>query len=200
MLEVGCGRGVGTAFIYEHCRPRAMTGVDLARKAIGHCLAHYGRPGLDFVAGDAGNLLFPDGAFDAVLSVESSHCYSDMLRFLRGTHRVLRPNGLLLLADARPTAVTSESEDGLFHQDDVRRLREQLAEASFEVLEEEDITANVMRALQLSTSSRRARFDQRVPRFVRQHALAFSAAEGSPMYQAYAEGKVTYLRFVLKRV
>jgi SAM-dependent methyltransferase len=200
VLEVGCGRGGGTAFVHERFRPRSMIGLDLARRAIASCRVTYGKPGLEFVAGDAEDLPFPDGSFDAVLSVESSHCYADMARFLREAHRVLRPGGLLLLADARPSMITAEAEHkALFYREDAGRLREHLTEGGFKTLEEEDITLNVMRALELDTPSRRARIEQQTPRFLRPHVHAFAAAEGSPMYRAYQEGKTTYLRFVLQR-
>ncbi|MGA9859717.1 MAG: methyltransferase domain-containing protein [Solirubrobacteraceae bacterium] len=199
VLEVGCGRGGGTAFVHERFHPRSMTGVDLARRAIEYCCATYPRPGLQFMVGDAENLPFANSSFDVVLNVESSHCYADMPRFLGEVRRVLRPGGLLLLADARVTALSAEDQP-LLHTDDVARLRTQLEQARFRTIEEEDITRNVMRALELDTPDRRARIECRVPRFLRPHVHAFAAAEGSPMYQAYVEGKRTYLRFVLQPV
>jgi ubiquinone/menaquinone biosynthesis C-methylase UbiE len=200
VLEVGCGRGGGAAFVHDRFGLRSMTGLDLARNAIEHARARYSRPGLEFLAGDAESLPFADATFDAVLSVESSHCYADMPRFLRETHRVLRPNGKLLLADGRPTDPPAPTERALFHRLDVRLLREQLAAASFRVADEDDITANVMRALELNTPKMRARIEQRFPRFVRKHALAFVATADSPTYQAFTDRKLTYVRFVLDRV
>jgi len=200
VLEIGCGRGGGAAFVHEHFRPRSMTGLDLARKAIDRCRANHARPGLEFVAGDAENLPFREGTFDAVLSVESSHCYADLPRFLREVHRVLRSNGLLLLADLRLTALTDDNDGALFPRDDVRRLREQLAEAGFRAVEEENITANVVRALELNTPDMRARIERQVPKFLRKPMLAWAATEGSPMYQSFAEGETSYLRFVLERL
>lgn len=199
VLEVGCGRGGGAAFVFERYGPLSMTGVDLARKAIDRCRARYGRPGLTFVAGDAENLPFPDRAFDAVLSVESSHCYGDVPRFLREVRRVLRPGGLLLLADTRHTVLEPETDQAVFRQADVRRLREQLVDAGFCTVEEEDITANVVRALILDSENRRARIERRVPKQLQPHALAFAAIEGSPMFQAFSDGTLTYLRFVLEK-
>jgi SAM-dependent methyltransferase len=200
VLEVGCGRGGGAAFVFETVRPRSMTGLDLARRAIDRCRRHYARPGLEFVAGDAENLPFADGAFDAVLSVESSHCYANPSRFWSEAHRVLRPGGRLLLADLRNTSPTPGTASALFANDDVGGLREQLAAAGFRILEEEDITANIVRALQLDTPARKARIEGRVPKFLQPHTLAFAAVEGSAMYQAFAESQLTYLRLVLEKV
>lgn len=200
VLEVGCGRGGGASYIFQTRRPRSMTGLDLARRAIDRCRRRYARPGLRFVAGDAEALPFEDGSFDVVLSVESSHCYAHPERFFSEAHRVLRPGGRLLIADARHTTLSPNSNAALFAQDDVARLREQLAAAGFRTLEEEDITANVIRALELDTPIRRARIEGRVPKLLRPHALTFAAVEGSPMYRAFADAHLTYLRFALERV
>jgi len=199
VLEVSCGRGGGAAFVFEQLEPRSVPGLDLATRAIARCRARYARPGLDFVAGDAENLPFADATFDAVLSVEASHCYSDTLRFLTEACRVLRPGGLLLLTDFRHTFLPVGAEDAPGSHEDVQRLHEQLDAAGFVTLEEEDITANVVHALQLDTPRRRARIERRVPRPLRGQALAFAAIEGGPMYRAFAEGNWTYLRFALRK-
>jgi SAM-dependent methyltransferase len=197
VLEVGCGRGGGAAFVFEAFRPGSMVGLDVARTAIDRCRRRYARPGLRFVAGDAEKLPFPDASFDAVLSVESSHCYVDPLAFLREVHRVLRPGGRLLLADLRRTMLTPGTESALFAQDDVGRLRQQCTAAGFETVVEEDITANVVRALELDTPARKARIERRIPKFLQPHVLAFAGVEGSPVHRAFVEAKLTYLRLAL---
>lgn len=198
VLEVGCGRGGGAAFVFDRFGPRSVTGLDLAHRAIDRCRRRYGRAGLSFVAGDAEQLPFADDAFDAVLSVESSHCYADPSRFWREAHRVLRPGGRLLLADLRHTHLSPHAETALFARDDVAGLRDQLAAAGFRIVQEQDITANVVRSLELDTPARRQRIERRVPRFLRSHVLMFAAIEGSPMYKEFADGNYSYVRFVLE--
>ncbi len=199
VLEVGCGRGGGAAFVFERLGPRSMTGLDLAGHVIKRCRARYALPGLEFVAGDAERLPFSDGAFDAVLSVESTHCYPDPLRFLREALRVLRPAGRLLLADIRHSALPPTAPDLLLRHEDVGTLREQLADAGFRTLEEEDITPNVVRALELDAPSRQARIERGVPKLLRPGALAFAGVEGGAIYHALAEEKLTYMRFVVEK-
>jgi SAM-dependent methyltransferase len=199
LLEVGCGRGGGTAFVFEHHRPKAMTGLDLAPTAIAHCQVVHGRPGLVFVTGDAEELPFPDTSFDAVLNVESSHCYPDMRRFLSEVHRVLRPGGILLFADLRHADLAGRRDEILVPQEDVAQLREQFAAAGFTVLEEEDITANVNQALLLDSARRRALVERKAPKAIHAHLLDFAAVEGSGLQRAFANREIRYLRLLLER-
>ena len=199
VLEVGCGRGGGTAFVFDRHGPRSMMGLDLARSAIARCRRQYERPGLTFVRGDAEALPFADARFDVVLNVESSHCYPDVPRFLYEVHRVLRPEGFLLLADVRSTTLRERSGDTLMPRSDIPQFLSQLRDSPFTVIEQEDITANVLRALQLDSPRRRRLIENRVPAALQPHALAFSAVEGTPLYESYATGELTYLRLVLQK-
>jgi len=196
VLEVGCGRGEGSAFVFERFRPRSLTGVDLARAAIRHCRRTHDRPGLRFIAGDAENLPFPDASFDVVLNVESSHCYPHMANFLSEVRRVLKPGGLLLYADFRPTAPAA---DGAVAKDDIHDLLSQLAGAGLRTLEETDITSDVLRALSLSTPTVLAHIERDTPRAFRQQSIDYSGVEGSLRFGEFEDGTLTYRRFVLER-
>lgn len=184
VLEPGCGRGGGAAHVFAHHGPRSLVGLDLAASAIRRARRRYARPGLTFRVGDAERLPLPRSCVDAVISVESTHCYPDAVRFLGEAHRVLRPGGTLLLADFRETS-------------EVAAWRAQLRAARFGVVAEEEITGAVVRALTLNTPRMRARLERRVPGPLRRHALQFAAVEGSAVHRAFAEGALTYLRFVL---
>jgi SAM-dependent methyltransferase len=199
VLEVGCGRGGGTSSVFTTHRPRSMIGVDLAGNAVAQARKHFGRPGLEFRQGDAEDLPFPEQSFDVVLNVESCHCYPDVPRFLEEVHRVLRPGGLLLLADVRHTDIDEATPGGLFSHEDVHQLRRYIARSPFEVVEEEDITANVRLALQLDGPRRREVIGRRVPPFLQARALQLAGVEGTPLYDAFVNGRVTYLRLVLRK-
>ena len=194
VLEVGCGRGGGAAFVFERHEPRALTGLDLSDVAVAYCRRRYGRVGLQFVAGDAERLPFADASFDAVLNVESSHCYPNVGVFLTEVARVLRPGGVLLFADMRPT-----ESGGVEGAEDVAILHEQIGAAGFLVVEEEDITADVVRALTRDTPRRRAEIERLAPRLVRTQVLEFAGVEGSELHRAFSTREATYLRMVLRR-
>jgi len=185
VLEVGCGRGGGASFVARYHQPRSLTGVDLSARAIRYCRRRHRSASLTFVQGDAEQLPLASASVDAVLNVESSHGYPSFARFVDEVARVLRPGGAFLLADFRPTA-------------EVDMLREQLA-ARFVVREEEMITANVIRALELDGDRRTALIRKRAPRALHKGLAAFAGVPGTPMFDAFAAGKIQYVRFALVR-
>ena len=93
VLEVGSGRGGGASYISRYLQPRSMTGMDFSQEAVDLCNRHRHAPGLCFVSGDAQSMPFSASSFDAVVNIESSHCYESMDTFLSEVCRVLRPGG-----------------------------------------------------------------------------------------------------------
>lgn len=186
LLEVGCGRGGGAAHVARTLRPRSVTGVDFASRAIRECRRSFADSGLRFVIGDAENLPFPRESFDAVLNVESSHCYPDFGRFVQEVHRVLRPQGVFLFADLRLSRADHE-------------MRAQFDAAGLTIVEEERITPNVLRALELDNERRLAVVRRSVPRPLQRAAMDFAGGEGSEVRTALSTGVLEYRRFVLRR-
>lgn len=192
VLEVGCGRGGGAWYIEHYLNPRSITGLDRTANAITFCHAHYvrdheARARLRFVRGDAEVLPFGAASFDAVINVESSNLYASMERFLEGVYSVLKPGGYLLYADICPVAL-------------IGQLRGQLQETGLFLLEEECITAHVLKALELDNARKQALIRARIPRLLRPFFYEFAAMKGSrSVYGSLRSGELTYLRFVLKR-
>jgi SAM-dependent methyltransferase len=192
VLEVGCGRGGGSCYIKRYLNPRSITGLDRTANAIAFCRAHYVRthdalPRLRFVRGDAEALRFEAASFDAVINIESSHCYVSMERFLQGVYRVLRPGGYLLYADHRPAGL-------------VDTLRRQFRQAGFSALEEECINACVLKALELDNARKQALIEAKVPRLLHPFFKEFAAMKGSrSIYGSLRSGERVYLRFVLRK-
>lgn len=82
ILEIGSGRGGGASMIKKYHGPQKMVGLDYSGQAIKLCKRNHKTEGLSFVKGDAENLPFGNESFDAVINVESSHCYDSMQKFL----------------------------------------------------------------------------------------------------------------------
>src|SRR5437016_14665802 len=81
VLEVGCGRGGGASYIMRYLKPKSMTGVDIAEKAIAFCKRYHTVEGLSFRYGDAESLPFDNNTFDVIVNIESSQCYGSIPRF-----------------------------------------------------------------------------------------------------------------------
>lgn len=184
VLEIGCGRGGGASFVARYLHPASLTAVDLSARAVRCCQRRHRIERLTFLRGEAEHLPLPPKSFDAVVNVESSHCYPSFERFLDEVARVLRPGGLFLFADIRP-------------REDVAGLRERLQER-FTIVEEEFITANVIRALELDSDRKNLLIQKRAPRFLHRALQAFASVNGSPTFDAFASGALEYVRFVLR--
>ena len=180
VLEVGSGRGGGASYISRYLQPRSMTGLDFSQEAVGLCHRNRRGPGLAFVCGDAQSLPFAASSFDAVVNIESSHCYESMATFLSEVYRVLRPGGRFFFADLR-------SADG------TNRLRRQFADCGLEVEEEADITANVLTALRLDNARKLGLIEALIPRVMRWPMRAFAGIEGTRNYAGLQSGKLRYL-------
>jgi ubiquinone/menaquinone biosynthesis C-methylase UbiE len=184
VLEVGSGRGGGASYVKRYLRPRTMTGVDYSARAVEFCQRTHRVEGLRYVHGDAESLPLDGEQFDAVVNVESSHCYGDMGRFLREAHRVLRPGGHLLWADHRPP-----------HRIDA--LHRDIRRAGFAVIKEETITTNVLAALADLGKHYRALIDQGVPRLARRIFYDFAGVEGTHIHRQLQSGALVYLHLAL---
>jgi ubiquinone/menaquinone biosynthesis C-methylase UbiE len=180
VLEVGSGRGGGASYISRYLQPRSMMGLDFSQEAVDLCNRHRQAPGLGFVCGDALSMPFPASSFDAVVNIESSHCYESMDTFLSEVCRVLRPGGRFFFADLR-------SIDG------VTTLREQFNACGLTVEKETDITTNVLTALRLDNARKLELIDAWIPRVFRRPFRVFAGIAGTRNYSGLESGKLRYL-------
>lgn len=187
VLEVGSGRGGGASFVARYHRPARLIGVDFSPQAVALCQKrHAGVPNLTFAVGDAERLPFPDASFDAVINVESSHCYGHVGRFFAEAARVLRPGGFFLYTDFRAAAA-------------VPAWHAALAAPGWERVDFEDLTAGVADALQADDARKRALIAQFIhPRF--QHLFGeFAGLVGGQMYAGFRQRRILYQRFAFRK-
>ena len=136
--------------------------------------------------GDAEHLPFADGSFDAVVNVESSHCYPFFEAFLSEVRRVLRPGGHFLYADFRGTG-------------EVEAWRSALRNSGMTVIRETDITSNVLAALDRDHDRKAELIRRLIPRFLQPSFVDFAALRGSAIYTAFQSRKLHYWSFVLQK-
>jgi SAM-dependent methyltransferase len=180
VLEVGSGRGGGASFISRYLQPRSVTGLDFSEEAVDLCNRYRLAPGLAFVCGDAQSMPFPASSFDAVVNIESSHCYESMDTFLSEVCRVLRPGGRFFFADLR-------------NVDGVNTLREQFSACGLSVEMESDITINVLTALRLDNARKLELIDALIPRVFHWPFRVFAGIAGTRNYAGLESGKLRYL-------
>ncbi|MGW7194532.1 class I SAM-dependent methyltransferase, partial [Streptomyces sp. NPDC054838] len=104
VLEVGCGLGMGCAMALREYGPADVTGMDIhpaqlrrAEEAQAGLLAEVPER-LRFVRGAAEHMPFPDGEFEALVSVEAAQHFPDLGAFAQEAARVLRPGGRVAVA------------------------------------------------------------------------------------------------------
>ena len=183
VLEVGSGRGGGARFLAEHHSPKSMVGVDFSREAVAFCQKEHRSAHLTFRQGDAEKLPFTDAKFDAVVNVESSHCYGNMEAFLHEACRVLRPGGSLLFADIRDP-------------EGANKLDSQLRSIpKWEVKDQEDISEGVLIALGKDNTRKQQLISELIPGRWQGLFDEFAGMSGGQIQGSLEDGSLHYLRY-----
>jgi ubiquinone/menaquinone biosynthesis C-methylase UbiE len=185
VLEVGSGRGGGASFVARYLRPSRVVGVDVSPLSVAFCRARHTAPGLSFEVGNAEHLGFEAASFDAIVNVESSHCYGDLGAFVREVRRVLRPGGHFLYADFRSRAELDAWRAGLLA-------------AGLRLVAERDITPGVVEALDADDERKRNLIEARVARPLVRAFCQFAALRGTVLYDKFRDGSVVYRAFVFR--
>jgi ubiquinone/menaquinone biosynthesis C-methylase UbiE len=161
VLEIGSGRGGGASYVARYLKPKTLIGLDYSDSAIQFCKRAHAVDGLSFIKGDAESLAFDAGRFDAVINIESSHCYGSMETFLANVKRVLRQNGYFL--------------------------------------KREDITANVLRSLDLDDQRKLLLIRALFRDWLLKPFQEFAGVKGSKIYSGFQSGTMAYLHYVLQK-
>lgn len=186
ILEVGCGRGGGLAYIVKNFKPLTAKGIDLDKGAIKFCNKHYPLNGLSFTQGDAQNLPIEDNSYDVLINVESSHRYPEFHLFLNEVKRILRSGGYFLYTDFR-------------YDWEMNELQKQIEQSGFKIIKEQIITGKVVKALELDDKRRRELIKKLVPGFIRKIALNFAGTIGSETYNHFDSGKYEYYSYIMRK-
>jgi ubiquinone/menaquinone biosynthesis C-methylase UbiE len=187
VLEIGCGRGGGAAFTKDCWKPKSMSAIDYSEGNIKLCNERFPRSGVDFRVGDAESLPFDNSSFDAVVNIESSHCYGHEERFFREVARVLRPSGYFLFADFRP-------------QEAISVTQKRLEAAGLKMINYEKITLNVVKSMDLEEKRKLNSIKEKTPRFFPIFLSKwFVGAQDTPMYNALKTGEQEYFCGVFQK-
>ena len=179
-LEVGSGRGGGASYVSRYLKPKSVTGIDISKEAIELCNTLYREDGLCFKEGDSEDMPFDGSMFDIVLNVESSHCYGNIDVFLSEVKRVLRPGGYFLWCDFR----TIEKMEELYKQFSNSGLRK---------IKDQDITSNIITALNRLTPFRKENIERHVPRVMQKVFESYAGVRGGTVHNAFIAKEIIYM-------
>lgn len=101
VLDVGCGIGGPSSWIFERYRPARLFGLEFCPSSVRVAEKQWsGRsPRPRFIHGDAHRIPLPTDSIDVIFNLESALHYADKSAFIAECHRVLKPGGVLCLGD-----------------------------------------------------------------------------------------------------
>lgn len=97
VIEVACGAGNGLGYLQS--RARSVQASDIADEVLAAPRAHYGSR-IRLEKADVARLPYADASADVLILFEAIYYVADVDAFMREARRVLRPEGVLLVATA----------------------------------------------------------------------------------------------------
>ena len=114
VLEIGCGRGIGTGIIFERFGAREIHSFDVDPEMVEKArkrLSGYPQDRLKLFVGDAASIDAEDNSFDAVFDFWIIHHVPDWRKAVSEIRRVLKPGGKFFFGE-----VTSKALGRLFYR------------------------------------------------------------------------------------
>ncbi len=111
VLDAGVGEGYGAAILAR--ASATVVGVDLEAEVVEHASARY--PEVRFERADLLELPWPDGSFDAVVSLQVIEHLQRPREFVSEVARVLRPGGRLILSTPNRLTFSPDGIRNPFH-------------------------------------------------------------------------------------
>lgn len=180
VLEIGCGRGGGCYFLKEYKHAGNVMGIDLSESNIKLAKKLVNIEHVSFLQQSAEKIDIPPDSFDAVVNIESSHCYTNKKIFVNNVLNVLKTKGCFIYAD-------------IFLSENLPKIKEGLVNTGFTIEGEKDITEGVLMSLKERTHTQVSFLKKYIaPLFLR----SFFGYENSHIYTELRNGKKIYYTFV----
>ena len=148
---------------------------------------YYNEPGLSFVKGDATNIPFEKDSFDIVINIESTGFCDNLPKLFDEVYRVLRKDGIFLFAD-------------IIESNNVETVKHQLRMAGFIIEYKQDITRNVIAALNEDNKRKEELIKEQIPGIMKKTFRQFAGTKDSERYRSFINGDLKYMSFVLKKI
>ena len=141
LLDIGCGTGVFAQRVVQNQPQAEIWAVDLSGNMMqqGVERMHATNSSVRFVQADSEALPLADESFDVVTCANSFHHYPNQSHAVAEMHRVLRPDGRLMIIDGYRDRLWGRfiydvcvvAVEGRVHHASARRFRELFLEAGF---------------------------------------------------------------------
>ena len=131
VLDLGCGTGLELGYYFELVPTARVTGIDLAPGMLEELRKKFTDKSLDLILGSYFDVPLGEEAFDAAVSVESLHHFTQAEKtpLYAKLHKALKPGGYFILTDY---FAATEAEERACRTELLRLKREQnLPDAAF---------------------------------------------------------------------
>ena len=193
VLEVGCGRGGGVAFMDAYLDPKLVVGIDPCLEGLVMARSGKTRDEPRLACGVAESLPFGADSFDLLVSIEASHAFVSMDVFLEEAARVLTKGGLLAWADLRINHAGTRLKSG------VSTLRGQFERSGLICVHEADLTSAVLLAMSRDESRKRELVRDYAPRGLKWLFRELAALPGSLIHRGLSSGDLVYRGCLLEK-
>lgn len=99
ILEIGCGNGIGTRLIDKYFKPAEFIATEYDESLVEVAQRKNKGSQVRVEAGNAADLRFAEGEFDAVIGLSVIHHIPNWEAGLDELHRVIKPGGLLIIKE-----------------------------------------------------------------------------------------------------
>ncbi|MDA0986417.1 MAG: methyltransferase domain-containing protein [Bacteroidetes bacterium] len=186
VLEVGSGRGGGANYVAKYLKPKELIGIDISLNAVQLCNNNNQLENLNFKFGDSENIPFSENEFDVVYNIESSHCYGSRKKFTSEVCRVLKNTGYFCWAD-------------LCTVNELEEVVQFVKENNFKIIYSENITLNVLKALDEITETKETAINNFVPKIIRSTFKDFAGVKNTRVYNSFNTGQLEYHHLVAQK-
>jgi len=133
VLDAACGVGYGAAMLRQ-ASGCPVVAVDYKYEALQYARQRYRAPGVHFVQADLDRFDWPDGAFDAVISLETIEHLRSPAAFVARVWQRLPPEGIFAVSS--PIAETLAEDPWHRHEWNEHEFRALVSDAGFTIIDE----------------------------------------------------------------
>jgi ubiquinone/menaquinone biosynthesis C-methylase UbiE len=207
LLDIGCGTGLPAVRVAQRSGGR-VTGINVSRAHLARAERTAQSMGMServsFRYGNAMDLDFPNGSFDAAMAIDVYAHLSDRQQAFHETARVLRPGGHFMMSEFTARGSPSAEELAAYQQVwncmppiTPARAVELAATAGFELVRAENMTQNVAFSGQLMGLLYTDRHDEIVARYGPELVAEMDATV--PLVRSFVSDHLGYYLFLFRK-